>query len=272
MKKIPIIMIFMLCLNLVNGQGRWRKFDKNEFEISGFGGMSGIKGAISDGAITPTISYQTSFEWKHFFSQKWGIGTGIQYASYNSTSQLSNYYSATPAVDDLGESFEYRVTASGIRENVKISAVEAPLFLAYRNVITKKQQFQASLGVKFSYPISASYRSTAGTVETRGYYPAYAVEFFNLPNHGFEKVDPISYSGKLISDLSVSIMAGFGFSLAVSKNCGISIGVYGSYGLLSPVKPGEKQLVNYPVTYNSTFSVAKNLVFVDTGLKCGFRF
>jgi len=271
MKKIRYIAIIIFCIAFLTTSAIKPKIKKIEFGINGFFGLSGLAGSIPGGNISAGMGYQFSVDGKYFFSPNWGAGIGVGYSSYSSNTKLDNYTSSTPAIDDLDESFEYRVTASGIKEKLKLSAVEIPVFLAYRKKVSPKLQIQGSFGLKASMPISATYQCSDGTIETRGYYPVYDVEFFNMPNHGFEKIDKISYSGDLTTSMAFSLFAEAGVLLPVGK-VGLNLGIYGSYGLGTVVKSENNQLITYPGNYNSNTSLAEKVSLVAVGIKVGVRF
>jgi hypothetical protein len=255
----------------INTQAQIAKLKKSEFAISSFFGLSGLSGSLPNGNVKPALGYQFAIDWRYFFSPKWGIGLGAGYAANASNGNLDSYSLKTPSTDDTGESFEYRLTASGIKEKLKLNAVEIPVYLAYRKKVSKKLGLQGSLGFKVSLPVSATYQATEGTIETKGYYPAYDAEFSNMPNHGFEKIDKINYSGDLTTQMAYSIFCGFGVSKPLGK-VGLTIGVYGSYGLSSVLQPGNNQLFTYPLIYNSLTNLSEKTNMVSGGLKIGVKF
>jgi OmpA-OmpF porin, OOP family len=268
MKTTKYIAIITLCLSVlaVNAQNK-----KVEFEIGGGYGLSGLSGKVENGSITPGMGYQLSLNGKYFFTSNLGVGIGAGYASYTSITELTSYSSNTATVDDESESFEYRVTASGIKEKQTLSALEIPFFLAYRTTPSKKVGLFGNLGMKFSLPLSATYKCTEGIIDTRGYYSAYNVVLYDLPNHGFEKIDQISYSGDLTTTMAYSLFADAGFSIPVGK-LGINLGVYSSYGLNSAMKPEINQLMVYPGEYKSITSIGDKISLLCGGIKIGLQF
>jgi hypothetical protein len=199
------------------------------------------------------------------------VGIGAGYTSYASNTELTSYISNTTTVDDESESFEYRVTASGIKESQKLSALEIPVFLAYRKNLSEKMGLFGNLGLKVSLPLSATYKCTEGSIETKGYYDAYNVVLYGMANHGFEKIDQISYSGDLSTTMAYSLFANAGITIPLGK-LGINVGVYGSYGLNSIVKSETNQLMVYPDKYQSVTSLSNKVSLVSGGVKIGVMF
>lgn len=272
----------LLCLlqNTINAQEIASK--KIEFEANGFYGVSGFIGSIPNGKIDPGMSYQLSVNVKYFFTESVGLGIGAGYATYSSQAKLDNYSSNTPAIDTENENFEYRVTASAIKEKQKLEAFEIPIFIAlrtrifkevglYKNTILPRIQLQINLGLKISLPVNATYQCTEGTIETKGYYASNNVEYANMPNHGFETIDKISYSGNLSTTMAYSLFGNIGIAIPMG-NVGLNLGIYGSYGLNSVLKPQSKLLIDYPGTYNSLTSLSEKVSLVSGGLRVGLSF
>lgn len=258
----------MLCLTAFASKAQDKKL---QLEIGGGYGLSGLSGIIENGSITPDMGYQLSLNGKYFFTSSLGVGIGAGYSAYSSKAELTTYSANITSVDDENENFEYRIAASGIKEEQKLTALEIPVFLAYRKSLSEKFGLNGSFGLKFSLPLSATYQCTEGTIETRGYYSAYNVELYNMPNHGFEKVENISYSGDLTTQMAYSLFANAGINIPAG-NIGVNIGVYGSYGLNSILKPEANQLMVYPMKYQSVTALADKVALISGGLKLGICF
>ncbi|MEI6753589.1 MAG: hypothetical protein WCK78_10515 [Paludibacter sp.] len=50
---------------------------------------------------------------------------------------------------------------------------------------------------------------------------------------------------------------------------GLNIGVYGSYGLSSVLKPESKLLIDYPGNYNSLTSLSSSVSLISAGVRIG---
>ena len=268
MKSIKYIIIVILCLTAFASRAQEKKL---QLEIGGGYGLSGLSGKIENGSISPGMGYQLSLNGKYFFTSNIGVGIGAGYSAYSSKAELTTYSANIASTDDENENFEYRIAASGIKEEQKLSALEIPIFLAYRKSLSEKLGLFGNVGLKFSLPLLATYKCTEGTTETRGYYPAFNVELYNMPNHGFEKVENINYSGDLSTQMAYSLFANAGITIPVGK-IGINIGVYGSYGLNSVLKPVASQLMVYPMKYQSVTSLAEKISLVSGGVKIGVCF
>lgn len=270
MKTKQLIMIF-LALILTFGISNAQESKKFEFGINGFYGLSGLSGSLTNGNISSGLGYHLSVDGKYFFTPSLGFGIGAAYATYTSKAVLNNYVSNTPAVDDVNENFEYRVTALGVKEDIELSAIEIPIFLSYRKPLSEKLGINANVGLKVSLPITATYQCTEGTLETKGYYASNNVEYSNMPNHGFETIDKISYSGKLSTTMAYSLFGNIGITIPMGK-MGLNLGFYGSYGLNSVLKAASKLLIDYPGNYNSLSSLSEKVSLINGGVRIGVIF
>jgi len=269
--KKYILILAILCLAVVQSSAQKDETKKYEFGINGFYGLSGLSGSVNNGSITSGLGYKLSIDGEYFFASHIGLGIGTCYATYTSKADLNSYTSNAPAIDDEGGSFEYRVKASGIKEKLNLTAIEVPVFIAYRKVLSRKIRLQSHVGLKASIPIEATYQCTNGVTETKGYYISNNVEFANMPNHGFQTIDRINYSGNLSTTIAYSIFGNVGITIPMGV-IGLNLGVYGSYGLNSILKPRSSFLIDYPDNYNSLSSLSGKVSLISGGIRVGINF
>jgi hypothetical protein len=264
-KYIAVLVVSISTLT-INAQDK-----KIEFDVTGGYGLSGLSGKVENGSITPKTSYQFALNCKYFITSGFGIGIGGGYSSYLSDSELSGYTSNMVYTDDENESFEYRVTADGLKEQQQITTIDIPVFLALRKSLSEKLGVFGDIGLAVSVPLSAKYECNGGVVETRGYYSDDNVVLYDIPSHGFEKNENVTYSGDLTTNTSYSVFTNIGIKKPIG-NIGLIIGVYGSYGLNAIVKPETAQLMIYPSKYQSITSLSDKVSLMSVGLKIGLRF
>lgn len=269
--KKYILIVTILCLAIGKANAQKDERVKYEFGINGFYGQSGIGGTINNGSIGLGMGYLVLADGKYYFNSHFGFGIGVGYANYLSKANLNDYVSNTPAIDDEGENFEYRVTASGIKEDLNFKAVEIPLFMTFRILVPHKIGFQINTGMKASFPIEATYECTDGAIETKGYYASNNVEFANMPNHGFQTIDKISYSGNLPTTIAYSVFGNAGITIPMGM-IGLNLGVYGSYSLNSILKHQGTTLIEYSGNYNSISSLSGKVSLVSGGIRIGLFF
>lgn len=272
MKNLKYIIILFLCLiiNVVHAQEE-EKQKRFQLEIGGFYGYSGVIGKIANGNIEPQMEYHLSATGIYYFTKSIGFGTGIFYTNYFSKASLDNYSANIPSVDDENETFEYRISGSNISEDINISAIEIPVFIAFKIPSDKILSFTSKLGIVAILPQKADFKCTQGITETRGYYESYNVEFYDMPNHGFERIDNLDKSGDLVTQTAFSVFADFGMDVNLGK-IGLNIGIYGSYSL-TPIFDFESSgLILYPNNYQSIFSITEDLNAISAGIRLGLFF
>lgn len=267
-RKQIAVLLLSLCLFALHAQDTFKKFS---FEASGFYGLSGLSGTITNAKITPGLSYQFQIGGAYYFSKLLGVGIGAGYTNYTSQLVLDNYTSNTSATDSEGENFDYRVTASEIKESIDLSALEVPVFVTFRTDGENKAGLNIKAGLKFSFPLNANYQCRGGSLTTKGYYPAYNVEFSDMPNHGFETISSASYSGKLNAITATSVFGNIAYLIPLGK-VGLNLGVYGSFGLNSVLKPTSKLLIDYSGNYNSLTSLSSTISLISAGVRIGVNF
>jgi hypothetical protein len=270
MKKTVYIQIVMLLIVPFSLFAQQAKLKNTELVINAFYGVSGWKGSLAGGTLTPDFGPQFSVEGSYFLGKCIGIGSGVGYADYATTVKADAYSMSMPFTDEDGDKLLYVVKANGLSEKDKLSALEVPLFVAFRQP-SSNLYFEAKAGVKVSIPISSSYKLNKGTITTTGVYDAYGVELTDLPDHGFQTATDLESSGKLTTKTSLSLFAKAGVVVPVSK-VKLHISLYGAYGLSSALKEGDAVFVSYPNVYHSLGSLSTKTALVNGGLQLGLEF
>lgn len=267
-KYILVILGLLVYGSMLHAQENEVK--KFVFGINETSGITGLSGTVINGFVKPEGNYQAVLDGRFFFSKFVGIGLGVGYAEYSSTGSLNSYTSSSQTTDDEGESFEYRITATGIKEKLKLTAIEIPVFLSFRTNASKGGLL-IDAGLKLSLPLKANYQCTEGSLETKGYYETYNVEFADLVNHGIEKIDKLNFTGNLATQTAYSVFADIK-KLFPWRKINFCIGLYGAYGLNSVLVPQSDLLINYPGTYNSLCTLSEKVNLLSYGLKLGLNF
>ena len=144
----------------------------------------------------------------YFFSKYFGLSSGIGFSSYGSLVTLGTYEDKVNATDSENETYELRVTASGIKDEQKVGFLNIPMHLNLRLPFSNTIGFFLQPGVNLAIPLSKSYQSS-GIFTYKGFYPAYNVVLENLPAYGF----PTDLSSKTNGDLELNPL---NFNVAVS--------------------------------------------------------
>lgn len=267
MKKTLHILIVLWYLASISMHAQQVSLKKTELSINAFYGLSGLTGTLSNGTLSPGTGPQFTAEGSYFFNNNFGAGIGIGYADYTGTTKLNSYQSSTAVTDEDGDQLKYKVNATGVSEKDKLSALEVPLFLTFRNPCSTVY-FEAKAGIKVSIPVSSSYRYTGGTITTTGEYETYGVEIADLADHGFQTITNPGFSGKLSSNTALSLFTSAGVVIPV-KQFKICLKLYGAYGLSSIVTLKNMELVSYPAIYHPVISLCNKQTILSGGLQIG---
>ena len=213
-----------------------------------------------------------NIEMDYFFSQKIGLSTGLSVNQYRSKAWLDNFdnygTNTLRRMDKDNEMYYLYNYVSNVFENTYVSSVSVPLSLKYRLRPDKNWDFFIKAGVKFIYVLKAHIKAE-GQSEWQGYYPAYHVVLYDVPEYGFTVYD-INYD-KEIQDYN-NMLFSFISSLGISKRMGKRV----NFELSTFYEQGINDLNYSRPVYEADFlntvgKVDKTLVRA-LGFMLGFRY
>lgn len=172
--------------------------------------------------------------YSYFFSENWGVGTGIGIFKYNTSGTLGQV--KTNKIDSEGIKYIEEVNfGAGWMEKQDITFVEIPLLLNYEQAFDKDSpwKFYANAGVRFQIATKSSYLIDGGETnfEVRGDYPELYVEFYDVENQGLKVVGCPKTTGELSIKNSIAATVGLGTIYKLNDNFDIFGGVIVDYGL-----------------------------------------
>lgn len=233
------------------------------------GGLHNLSYGIPNGTEKGKAGYTLNAAYSYFFSPHWGLQTGIGFQSFNSLSTL-NTTTSVADVDIEGDTYQYRTYYKNWQEQQQALFMEIPLELQYRFSMGKKTSILASAGVKVALPVSKSYKSTGGQIQTTGYYSQWNVELTDLPDQGFTTVSG-NYAGSLSLKPAFMGIVDLGGLFKLSEKIDLYAGAYLNYGLNNAVNSDTKVIYQKDGTYNGMFSSNQisNVKPISVGLKVG---
>lgn len=199
---------------------------------------------------------------------KWGIAGNLSLSgSYCDFS----YIQTSDRID--GENydmpFEYRIYLSQFNERQNVATFGVPISILYRTKLNKQWSFWGSAGIAGQIPIYSRFK-TSGSIETRGYYPDFDIELYNIPHHGYFE-DKRSRYGIIDCKSYVSISVSLGCSKQIKANRRIFFGSYYTQGCTNFIEYSENELVDSELDYAGLFSskLVHSSVPFSVGLKVG---
>lgn len=181
---------------------------KNEFSISGFGGLSSLQYKVDNDNRDHKVDHKlgfgggVGFDWTYHFDQHWGIRLGVQGAFYQAKAEID--YAKTD-----------NMTCA---EKDKALYAQVPLMLQWMTPVGE-HNFYAALGGKFGYRIWDNYKIK----ETEGDYAWNTQDYIDLKR------------------INAMASAELGMRWTLGNGVGLYTGLYFDYGFL---KVNDKKVEN----------------------------
>ncbi|WP_433831014.1 OmpA family protein [Flavobacterium anhuiense] len=203
-----------------------------EFNLKINGGQSGIlyDSTIGDGKLK--FGGGLGVGYTYFFSNHWGISTGIDITYNQNSFTLNNGNTiSTYEVDDQTSAFEYQVTPTNYKEEQHFIGIAIPLLAQYRTSIAPNTQFYFGAGGKILFPGKQTVKASASELQLSGYYPDMNLIIDDLPSHGFGKVN--NWQDKTTVSLESSFLLSFetGLTFKIKEKTQLYTGLYVDYSL-----------------------------------------
>jgi hypothetical protein len=221
------------------------------------------------------ISFFGSMEIGYFFSNYFGLSSGIGLNSYKTQLTLDTYQNKFNTIDNENESYERRVSGSDIKEVQKIDFLSIPFCINLRLPFNETIGFFLQTGVNMAVPIIRDYNSS-GTFTYKGYYPAYNVLLENLPAYGFPSNKSIDTDGELeLKPFGFNVTASAGFDFYIQKKIQIAVAACYDKSLSNISEyssPDKFQLSSDLEQINSLMGGSSKATAQSMGLKIIFRY
>jgi hypothetical protein len=220
-------------------------------------------------------SFESFAEIGYFFSDYIGVSSGIGFNSYKSKASLKSYQNSFLTTDSEKETFEMRVSGSGLIEEQKLSYLSVPICLNLRMPVKKSFGVFLKSGLSFALPVHKTY-STNGLFSHKGYYPTYNVVLENLPAYGFENNRNTSVTAQLpVKSFALFAVASAGLDFKVLNN--VQIALAGSYSksltsISDNAAVDKFQLSPIVGQINSLMGGSKNVSTQSMGISLSLRY
>ena len=109
------------------------------------------------------LAYGGDAQLGFFFGKKrhFGIGAGYMYLMQQGDANMDNYHVEWQATDFKGSTYRTAVTGNHITENLKITNVNIPIVLKYKNRFSKHWGFTADAGILYNMQMKNDYTTHA---------------------------------------------------------------------------------------------------------------
>jgi len=248
MKRQTRILLVTFALFLLWGTGELFAQHKHEFSIYGGGGLSALSYKTVGAEQKSGAGGNFDFGYHYFFTPKWGLGTGAEFAFYNASVNIDNFNLTYMAVDMEGVTFEFRSTVNAYEEKQRALLLQIPLMLQFQT--GGARQFYVAAGGKVGLPLNGKYSTTA-SLRNAGYY-AYenslydTQEFMGFGNFPGKKTD-----GDLDFRTAFLVSVESGVKWRLNDKVSLYAGAYLDYGLNNIVEKRTVASLPALVEYNT---------------------
>lgn len=220
-------------------------------------------------------SWSGTLEIGYYFTDYFGISSGINFSSYSGQAALASYSNKFTTTDSEKESYERRITGNTISENQNVGLLGIPISLHIRIPLGNKLGIFLQTGVNISTPIVKKYQSN-GSFTYKGYYPSYNVVLENLPDYGFPTNATVTTNGALeLKPLCLNGTASAGFDFKIQPKMHLVVAAYYDKSLStlsSASKPESFQLSLDKDLINSLMDSGNQTMLQSMGVKICLRY
>jgi hypothetical protein len=172
---------------------------------------------------------------EYFPGQKFGFSTGLGINNYQSKGYLNNFNNyernTVQKTDKDNDTYYLYNQVSYLEEETYVKSFSLPLKAEYRFRQGKSLDFFVSGGIKFLYIRHAKVKAR-GESYWQGYYPAYHVVLYDLPEYGFTNY--LIDTEREIQDyrkFMTAITGEIGLSKSLGKRTSLELGIFFERGI-----------------------------------------
>ncbi len=198
---------------------------RHEINLSGGAGLSSMRYDVLGGDNPMRFGLRAGLGYTFFFNDRWGIGTGVEFARYNNRVALPDgLRHSTPmsAYDDL----QYVVGMTGFVETQKLSMVNIPLTVQFNAPAGKKVRLYALAGGKIGLPVKASWSQSAASITTGRFNNGLEIYYYEG-----QPVNNHTAKGDLTMKPAFMLTGELGAKFRLSPQMWLYAGGYIDYGL-----------------------------------------
>lgn len=181
-----------------------------------------------------------------FQANRFKIHTGIEYVNLRSNLRLNDFTHSRLMLDTEDDEYMGHFKFSGNKDRYKFGYVNIPLMFG-----GQFGHFYFLVGGKFGLNLSAS-STTESTIKSTSTYPAFMVDFENMPNHFFTTVnEETKYKIAFEQNISAAFEMGF-YLKKEASNIHYRFSLFCDYGLnkiYSNPSPQDVLLSKYGADY-----------------------
>jgi outer membrane protein OmpA-like peptidoglycan-associated protein len=217
----------------------------HELSIGTAGGASSLNSRPASGKTRNGFAGALGVGYTYFLNKNWGLSSGLEYAFYQTKTDISAFSGNQEILDVLGNPIVYHTQIERYGEKQKLGLLNIPLSVLYQT--NGKPRFYASLGVKLGLPVSAKYNGSNAVLTVSGYYPEYNQTEIWQNDLGYGVFNINERNGKLDLGVSLSGTVETGVKWNTGIGTALYTGIFMDYGFNNALKSSYsgKRFVEY---------------------------
>lgn len=168
---------------------------------------------------------------------KINYGVRLMYSSYKTTIELSDFTQQDKLMSD-GDNDTYFLLYEGrnIEEQINVRYLEIPVFYSYVHEFLNHRSINhiyANIGPSLGFQFSSAY-DNSGVSTHEGYYPAYHVILYDIPQYGYYSNYAFNNSSEVsLNKFNISGYLEAGINLNIIQMLSVEAGLFANIGLLN---------------------------------------
>ncbi len=167
--------------------------------------------------------------YRYFFTENWGVGTELNFKSFQSTFIADYTQKISDAIDEDNYTYQHRTYYNDLKEKQSQMVLSLPIAIYFQQRLNQKWKLGGGLGAVAQFEIVNKYQTSSGDLETRGYYDIFNVELYGMDQHNFfTKSD---FDGKNKKRSSIGLLVEGNALYYITKRLSIDLGIYFTVGM-----------------------------------------
>lgn len=167
--------------------------------------------------------------YRYFFTENWGVGTELNFKSFQSTFIADYTQKISDAIDEDNYTYQHRTYYNDLKEKQSQMVLSLPIAIYFQQRLNQKWKLGGGLGAVAQFEIVNKYNTSDGDLETRGYYDIFNVELYGMDQHNFfTKSD---FDGKNKKRSSIGLLVEGNALYYITKRLSIDLGIYFTVGM-----------------------------------------
>jgi hypothetical protein len=234
----------------------------HELSLYGSGGLSTLRYKLSLGDRSGSMgtvfgmgyTYSMAKDWltdaEKLYNERWGIHTGIEFASYNAKAKIKDAELITNnLIDSDGDAFDLYTELSGYSENQRAIMLNIPVMAVFQ--ISK---FYAMGGFKFGIPPVRKFKSNNLLFNNEANYDQWYNWAKTQTFAGYGAFSDKNSQGNFKLGMSVIFALEAGMNWRINENFSVYAGAYFDYGLNNLAKDRNLSFIRYNFNNPENFS------------------